>query len=255
MRERRRGRDHLGAGDIDAGVGLLLDGDEHVLDLIGGALAVDRRVDDGVIHEQDVFLRTPVPALGVLGELSVELVIGAERVHQRRLVVGRAPHPAVGHPCPGRDGVTLRYHVLARARGAEEFVGVAARPGVGRRSQHVFGLRIVQGIVEPCDRARGIAERRVRGDVVNTLAVDIDLAPILEAREIFRARERPRGRCDRVLGFFAAHGSVLRLGRQQRHSARPVSMRASIGTAGRLIAERLGDEPVEPQFTGIPENR
>ncbi len=63
VRQRRRGRDHLGAGDIDAGVGLLLDGDEDVLHLVGGTGAVDRRVHDRVVHEQDVFLRAAVPAL------------------------------------------------------------------------------------------------------------------------------------------------------------------------------------------------
>ena len=54
VRDRRRGRHHLGARHVDAGVGLLLDGDEHVLDLVGRLGAVDRRIDDGVVHEQDV---------------------------------------------------------------------------------------------------------------------------------------------------------------------------------------------------------
>ena len=227
VRQRRRGRDHLGAGDIDAGVGLLLDGDEDVLHLVGGAGAVDRRIDDGVVHEQDVFLRAAIPALRVVGELSVELVIGAERVHQRRLVVGRAPHPAVGHARPGRDGVALADHVLARARDAEEFVGVAAGAGIGRPGQHGLALGIVQRVVEPRDRARGIAERRMRGDVLDPLAVDIDLAPVAQACEIFRAGERPPRRSDCVLGLHAAHGQFwLHLyPSQQRHSAAYVSMR------------------------------
>ena len=127
MRQRRRGRHHLGAGNIDAGVGFFLDGDEDVLDLIDGLGAIDRRIDDGMVHEQHVLLRAPVPGLRVVGELAVEIVIGAERVHQRRLVVRRTPHPAVGHARPLRDGVALRHQFLARARGAEEFMGDSRR--------------------------------------------------------------------------------------------------------------------------------
>ena len=206
LRQRRRGRDHFRAGDIDAGVGLLLDGDEYVLHLVGGARAIDRRVHDRVVHEQDVFLRAAIPALRVLGKFSVELVVGAERVHQRRLVVGRAPHPAVRHARPGRDGVALADDVLARARDLEEFVGVSARPGVGRPCQHGLALGIVQRVVETRDRARGITERRMRGDVLDPLAVDIDLTPVAQACEILRAGERPPRRSDCVLGLRAAHG-------------------------------------------------
>ena len=133
MRQRRRGRHHLGAGNINSGVGVFLDGDVDVLDLIGRLGAIDRRIDDGVVHEQHVLLRAPVPGLRVAGELAVEIVIGAERVHQRRLVVRRTPHPAVGHARPLRDGVALRDQILARVRGAEEFMGKAAGAGVGRR--------------------------------------------------------------------------------------------------------------------------
>jgi hypothetical protein len=122
VRERRRSRDHLGAGHINAGIGVFLNGDEHVLDLIDGPGAVDRRIDDGVVHEQHVLLRAPVPGLRVLRELAIEIEIGAECIHQRRLVVWRAPHPAVGHARPGGDGVALRDKVFARSRGAEEFV-------------------------------------------------------------------------------------------------------------------------------------
>ena len=210
MRQRRRGRHHLGAGHIDAGIGVFLDGDVDVLDLIDRLGAIDRRIDDGVIHEQHVLLRAPVPGLRVVGELAVEIVIGAERVHQRRLVVRRAAHPAVGHARPVRDGVALRDQFLARARGAEEFVGEAARAGVGRRGQQRLGLLVVQRVVEPRDRARGIAERRMRGDVLDALAIDVDFAAVAQAFEIFRAGERPPFGVDGVLGFDPVHGRLLR---------------------------------------------
>ena len=227
MGQRRGGRHHLGARHVDAGIGLLLDGDEHVLDLVGGARAVDRRIDDGVVHEQHVLLRAPVPGLGVVGELSVERVIGPERVHQRGLVVGRAPHPAVAHARPGRDGVALADHVVARMRHPEIFVGIAARAGVGRRGEHVLALGIVQRVVEPGDRAGGIAEGRMRGDVGHPLAVDVDLAPVAQAFEIFGAGERPRLGADRILGFHAAHrpAPVLRPVAAKLAGPHAVSMR------------------------------
>ena len=210
VRERRGGRHHLGAGDVDAGVGVLLDGDEHVLDLVGGLGAVDRRIDDGVVHEQDVFLRAGVPGLGVAGEAAVKFVIGAERVHQRGFVVRRAPHPAVGHARPMRDGVALGDEVLARARDAEKFVGEAARAGVGRRGQDRLGLLRMQRVIEPRDRARGIAEGRMGGDVLDAFAIDIDLAPVAQAFEIFGAGERPPFLGDGVFGSGPVHAGSPR---------------------------------------------
>ena len=45
----------------------------------------------------------------------------------------------------------------------------------------------MQGVVEPRDRARRIAERGMGRDVIDTLAVDVDLAAILEdSRDIPR---------------------------------------------------------------------
>ena len=57
-------------------------------------------------------------------------------------------------------------------------------------------------------RARGVAERRVRGDVVDPLAVDIDLAAVAQALEIFAARERPVWRGE-ILGLDPSHGRFL----------------------------------------------
>jgi hypothetical protein len=102
-----------------------------------------------------------------------------------------------------RDGVALGDEILARARGAEELVGVAAGAGVGLAGQQHLALGIVQRIVKPRDRTRGIAERRVRGDVLDPLAIDIDLAAVAQAFEIFRAGERPSFGFDRVFGFHA----------------------------------------------------
>ncbi len=107
-----------------------------------------------------------------------------------------------------RDGVALGDEVLARARDAEKFVGEAARAGVGRRGQDRLGLVRMQRVVEPRDRARGIAERRMGGDVLDALAIDIDLAPVAQAFEIFRAGERPAFLGDGVFGSGPVHAGL-----------------------------------------------
>src|SRR5713226_9238298 len=66
----------------------------------------------------------------------------------------------------------------------------------------------------------------MRGHVVDTLAVDVDLSSVAQAGEIFRARERPPLRADGVLGLLGAHGGGLlpRSIAGARHSRRRVSM-------------------------------
>src|SRR5215831_19013301 len=85
----------------------------------------------------------------------------------------------------------------------------AAGAGVGGPGQSVLGLGVVERVVEPRDRAGGIAEGWMRRHVVDALAVDIDLAPVAQAGEVFRARERPPFYGDGVLGFLATHRGFL----------------------------------------------
>jgi len=49
----------------------------------------------------------------------------------------------------------------------------------------------VQRVVEQRDRGRGIAKRRVRGDVLDPLAVDVDFAAVAQRFQIFGAGEGP----------------------------------------------------------------
>ena len=55
-------------------------------------------------------------------------------------------------------------------------------------------LGIVQRIVEPRDHARGVAKGRMGGDVLDALAVDVDLAAVAQRLEILRAGLRRRRR-------------------------------------------------------------
>ncbi len=88
-----------------------------------------------------------------------------------------------------RDRVALADQLLTGAGHAIELVGKRARAGVGRAGQHRFLLGVVQGVVEPRDAARGIAERRMSGDVLHPLAVDVDLAAVSQAFQVFLAGE------------------------------------------------------------------
>jgi hypothetical protein len=190
VREGGVGGHHLGAGDVDAGVRLLLDGDVDVLHLLDRLGAVDGRVDERVIDVEHSLLAARVPGARIAGELAVELGVGPQRVEEGRLVVGTAAHPAVGNAGPCGDGIALTGHLLARAGGLEEAVRVAAGAGVRGRCQDVLGAGIVQRIIELGDRDRRIAERRVLGDILYALAVNVDLAAVAQRLEELLPGER-----------------------------------------------------------------
>ena len=82
-------------------------GDVDVLHLLDRFGAVDGRIDERVVDVEHGFLAAHVPGARVVGELAVELGVGAQRVEEGRLVVGAAAHPAVGDAGPGGDGVAL----------------------------------------------------------------------------------------------------------------------------------------------------
>jgi len=71
-------------------------------------------------------------------------------------------------------------------------------------------------VIEPGDIARGIAEGRMGGDVLDPLAVDIDLAAVAQAFKVFLAGEGPRrGRAcaQNIFRLLPIHGIFLHLSR------------------------------------------
>ena len=199
VRQARRRRHDLGAADDQPLVGLLLDVHVHVLHFVERPIAIDRRIDDGVVDEGDLFLDPRVPALRVLLVRLVERRVGAQRREKRRLVVGAAADPAIRNARPFGDRVAVGHHLLDVARGAKELVGVAAAAGVGGSCEHVLAGGIVQRVVQPRDHAHRVPERRMRRHVLDALAVNPDLAAVAQALEILVAGERPlpAGRCSR----------------------------------------------------------
>src|ERR1700756_718003 len=106
------------------------------------------------------------------------------------------------------DGVALFDQLLARARGAEESVGETAGAGVGLASQQVPRLLVVERVVKPRAPARGVAKCRMRGDIRDALAVNVDFAAVAQALEIFGAGERPALGADGVLALDPCHNGV-----------------------------------------------
>src|SRR3989304_1568316 len=99
-------------------------------------------------------------------------------------VCGPSPHPAVGHPLPGRDRVAPADEISGGGRRLEERVRVAAAPRVGLDGQHVLRRRVVERVVEARNAADAVPERRMRGDVLDLLAVDPNLTAVAQAVEV-----------------------------------------------------------------------
>ena len=159
--QHRAGRHHLGAGDDDAGIRLLLHMRADVRHLVRRPVAVDRGMDDGVVDEGHALLAEAVPALGVVLIGIVEIGIGAERRQERRLVVGRAADPAIGDARPFGDGVAARRAGPPAIFGAlKKACVMPPLPVSVGISDPVFALRVVQRVVEAGDHAGGVAEGR-----------------------------------------------------------------------------------------------
>jgi hypothetical protein len=188
--QRRSGRDHLRTAHHQPRAGLPFHVDEHVLDVLGGQVTIDRRVHDRVVPVEDLLLRQGVPAAGVVRERLVEVGVRAQGAQERRLVVGTAAHPAVAEPGPRGDGALVGDQVLAAVRGGEEPVRVSAAAGVGRRGEHVALRRVVQRVVQPGGHPDRVVERRMRGHVGHPVAVQIDLPAVPQRLDVLRARER-----------------------------------------------------------------
>ena len=63
-------------------------------------------------------------------------------------------------------------------------MGIAAAAGIGVPAQGVLHFWFMQRIVQLADGGGGVAEGRVRGDVFDALAVDVNLAAILQALQV-----------------------------------------------------------------------
>jgi hypothetical protein len=91
--------------------------------------------------------------------------------------------------------------------GLKELVGVAAGAGVGGSGEHALGFGGVHGIVELGDRGGSVAQRWMRRDVGNPLAIDIHFAAVAQRLQELGAGEGSLLAFDDVFGVLG-HGSV-----------------------------------------------
>src|SRR5207248_10457770 len=63
----------------------------------------------------------------------------------------------------------------------------------------------MERVVKPRDRTRGVAKGRMRGHVLDLLAINVNLAAVAQALEIFGPGKRPALSADGVLAFDPLH--------------------------------------------------
>jgi hypothetical protein len=154
---------------------------------MSGPRAVHLRRHDRIGHVEIFVASARVEALHVVAEARAaaveEVAPGREGREHARHVVGRTPHEPERGLGPEPMEAPARGEILGRAR-HEPHVAVA-RPcrRLGEREGRVTlrGLRAIVGLGDSPD---GLDERRVLGDVVHTLAVEIHRPPVPEARDV-----------------------------------------------------------------------
>ena len=206
--EHRAGGEHLHAGDDDAVVRLAHHAQgRHRQILLEVEIRIARRLrrQHGVGNIEIVVAGVLVVAQHVVG-------MGVRRGQRAQVhrhagdeggdVVRRAPEQAVGKigDAPMADHAPLQ--ILARARPQEIDGMAAAILLVGHfRAKRRIGLHVV----ERRHRLRRIAERRMRGDVVDLFVTDIDHAAVAQRFEMLFAAAQ-HGRCLRVRSANPARG-------------------------------------------------
>src|SRR5207249_2535600 len=118
-------------------------------DLVGRAVPVHRRLDEGVVQVEDALLRGAVPAPRVLLIRRVVLGVGAERREEGRLVIGRPAHPPVGQARPGGDRVARGDQIGGAHRSPEVSVRVTPRAGIGAARQQGVLARLYDALHAP----------------------------------------------------------------------------------------------------------
>ena len=180
-----RGRsEHLGAADGDAGGILVDDARDEVLSLVAPVLgALGLRVDDHVGEEQVALggiVDIVFQRLGALRPVLAKHLDAHALTDQRRGdVVRRAAHEAVMHPRPGLQRLAARHHFLIALRHLPGAVDAAV--GAFGHEGHQFDIfRSGLKIVERGRRLHRVAERRMRGDILDERAVDVDRASVAQ---------------------------------------------------------------------------
>ena len=99
---------------------------------------------------------------------------------------------------------------------------------------------IVQRVVQAREHAHGVAERGMRRDVLDALAVDPDLAAVAQALEVFRGGERLRALRGCRVFCWRGHTTLLRAAVMGRPAVRRIEWSVRRPTPAGLTGNRPG---------------
>ena len=217
VRHDRRCAEHLGAANGDAGRILVDDARDQILRLFApGLAALGLRIDDDVGQEQIALagiIEIIGERLGALGAvLAKDIEAHALPDQSRGQMVRRTAEKAAGQRRPGLQRFAPLHHLVVAARHLPGAVDAPVR--AVRLEGHEFEIvRMRLEVVERGGGAHRVAERGMRGDVADRLAVEKDGAAVLERLDVLGS------------GFAIAHGSrpsVPSLGRRQVRPSVPL---------------------------------
>ena len=189
--ERRRGAEHFQPIDGDAAVVLGHDAQGRRRSLVRVRHPPALRIGHRVRGEDVVVPHMPVVVLDVVAESRADAVEQAwvhhEPAHIAWEIVGRAAEQPMR---PGRDApvrLETLLQILAPPRQQE-----ITREGLAAllEGHHLAVFRRALAVIDHGEGARGVAERRMRGHVVDPLAADIDPPAVADAFEIFLAGQQ-----------------------------------------------------------------
>src|SRR5262249_51469541 len=134
--------------------------------------------------------------------------------------------------------------------GGEEGVGGGGGAGRGRQQNPVPALGIVQRVVEPRHDARGVAESLVLGDVLDALAVDVDLASVRQRGQILGTGLRRRD-LELSRRFRLCRKGCARVGARNGHRFLPMYQRGNFARLpARCIVVASNDTSPKAAKTG-----
>ncbi|PTQ50700.1 MAG: hypothetical protein HSCHL_1196 [Hydrogenibacillus schlegelii] len=194
VRERASRRHDLGAGDDDSRVGLFFHVHEDVAHFFDRPVPVDRRVDDGVVPEDEPLLRLLVPPPGVFLIRRIKVAVGPQRPHKGSLIVRRPPEPAVDDALQLGDRVASFDQIFRTFGGAEIRMRPAAASGVGRHRPFpgfrsaplfIFFMQLMDAVIPAGEHASRIPVRGVGSNVLDAFPIDVHLTPVPQAFQVF----------------------------------------------------------------------
>jgi hypothetical protein len=115
----------------------------HLGALVNGPIPIHWRMNDGMVQEEHLLLCLLVPGQGIGLVRRIKRGIGPQGAEKGAFVIWRAPQPAIGQACPGRDRIACRELLFPGIWGPEIAVGIATGASVCGYGEHLVQRRVV----------------------------------------------------------------------------------------------------------------